>query len=769
MAEVPGDLGGLLELVRGVVAKGGGRLIYYYPEVSDEPSPGPRVDEIPVPREVAGSLARLGISRLYEFQWRAFKEISEGHDVVITAGTGTGKTEAFLLPVLSSIISEGRPGAYALLVYPTKALARDQARRLDALISGSGVRYAILDGDVPAAERRRIYEDPPPIIITNPDMIHVGLALSKDFRNLVTAARVVVIDELHVYQGVLGAHMRWILKRLSDAARHEIQFVGSGATIGNPGSLASAIFDRSDVKVVEGPRRRKGRALHAFVDYGASSRWTFAARLIAELVRQGLKVLGFVDSQQMAELLARIVSKTFGVEARVHRAGLQAEYRRAVERDFAEGRVKAVVATSTLELGIDIGDLDAVVMAALPKSFSSYLQRAGRAGRRDRPGLVVTLLGDDPIESYYARRPSEYFNRSPEPGFIEPNNIEVAKLHAAAMLLERGSLDLSSLSGPLAEALGELAQIGVAKLVGGRALVSWRSAKEYVEARGIRSSGPMVGIYHNARRIGEREMPMALYDLYPGAVYYHAGRPYLSSSLDVAGLRAAVVQLGEDVSFYTKPLYDIEVLEVRPLETRRSGAVALAYGDVKIKVSVNGYVVKDSASGATISESYYEAPITWEYWTKGVLLRYPLADFPTLESSLSAYHAVEHVLISAARPVVGAGDTDLSGVSYPTGHIVIYDSHVGGNGLSKLVYERFEEVQLIALDIVSGCTCEDGCPKCVFSPYCGSNNRYLSRRGAVKVLRSAVAVQEAAELHKPTSEEVKGDVKRLSSSPLRAA
>ncbi len=734
------ELQGLADRVSRAAAAKGGRVIYEHDEVQGDPSPGPSIDEVDLPPSLRESLRARGVERLYGFQWDAIRLIEGGKDVVLVAGTGTGKTEAFLIPLLRrGLKSKGEVSS--ILVYPTKALARDQARRLSSLISGTGVSFAVLDGDTPRDERRRIYDSPPAILITNPDMVHVGLAMSKDFRELVSTAEAVVLDELHVYQGVFGSHVKWLIYRLQGVARSDLQLVGAGATVGNPEQLGSQLFSR-EVEVVRGPRRRRGRAAHLFLDYGNNSRWTFASYLVSALVRADLKVLAFTDSQQMAELVARIARRSFSVEVGVHRAGLPAEHRRGVERDFAEGRLKAVVATSTLELGIDIGDLDAVVMASLPKSFSSYLQRAGRAGRRGRPGVIATLLGDDPIEAYYAARPEEFFNRPPDPGYVEPSNREIAKLHLAALALQRGSLGFDELPGPLSAVIDDLVRAGVIKALGRNLIVSPRTASQYIEARGLRNTGPMARLYHGARRIGEREMPMALYDLHPGAVYYHGGKVYLSASFDLDTLRVDLRPLPEGVSFYTKPLYDIDVREVSGEDSRLVGPVRLVYGDVHVAVSVKGYVIRDELSGSVVSEVYYESPLSWDYWTKGVMLKYPPLDFDSLEQGLSAYHALEHVLISASRPIVGASDTDLSGVSYPTGHIVIYDSHVGGNGASRLVFERLEEVQEMAEAIVGSCSCEDGCPRCVFSPYCGNNNRYLSRKGALRVLRALRAAEE---------------------------
>nr|MEB3851620.1 DEAD/DEAH box helicase [Desulfurococcales archaeon] len=716
-------------LIRGIVERFGGRLAYTHVERSGDPPPGPDPCSAGLPDKLCAALRSRGITRLYAHQYEALEGFRRGESIVIASGTGTGKTEAFLIPILEDLIaagpSPGRP--YAVVVYPTKALARDQLVRIKSLAeAGLGFRVEVLDGDTPRGRRSEIYIDPPHILVTNPDMMHYGMAFSDRFRGLISRASVVVLDEMHVYSGVFGSHVSWVLYRLRRlAGGRRLRFMGAGATIGNPEELASTLFG-SPARVVVGPRRRRGTAYHILVDQGRASRWTLAAALIAGLAREGLKVLGFADSHQMAELVARIARRSFGVNVGVHRAGLDAAQRREVEEWFREGRLRAVVATPTLELGIDIGDLDAVVTARMPRSYAAYLQRAGRAGRGGRPGVVITILGDDPIESYFLARPREYFEQEVDPSYLERSNLEVAKLHAAAILLQEGLVDGGGLPEPLLQALESLESLGVARRVRGSSYYpDWKAARAFVESRSLRSSGPIVGIYDvsrgpSGRRIGFRELPQALYDLYPGAIYYHGGRGMVSLRLDVAGLRAEVRPLGGEVGFYTKPLYTVDVVAVRPIDERRALGLKLVYADVKLTVSVEGYIVREEYSGAQLSEVRYEEPITWSYWTKGVMGRFPDPGFEKLIDAMSAYHALEHVLISASRPVVGAADTDLGGISYPSGHIVIYDSAPGGHGASRLVFDRFERVVRVAERILEGCTCDDGCPRCVFSPYCGS-------------------------------------------------
>jgi len=737
---IPLGSAGLDSVVRGIefaLERMGCRVVYRYFEEYGDPEWGPSVGDVGLNPVLAETLKGYGVRRLFKFQVEAFNSIKSRRDTLIVAGTGTGKTEAFLVPVVDDIMrfkSKWGLGPHAILVYPTKALARDQVSRMKILSQpGLGVNISILDGDTPLEERKRIYSNPPDILVTNPDMIHFGLALSRDFRDLISRAQYVVLDEIHVYNGVFGSHVRWVLSRLLNYVGGDVTLIGSGATIGNPEAFGAKLFGRS-VNVILGPRRRRGSATHYMVECGRASRWAVASMIIALLAKGGLKVLAFTDSQQMAELLARITVKSYGVKVGVHRAGLKAEHRREVEEAFKEGVLRAVVATPTLELGIDIGDLDAVVLTNLPKSYSSYLQRAGRAGRRGRQGLIYAILGDDAIEAYYTLRPREYFEQEVPPSYIEPYNLEIAKTHIAAMLMERGALRVNTIPRELHRALEELEELGVVEISSNIIRGVRGKLKVFLESRGgIRSTGHQVRIFEGPEEIGFRELPEALLDLYPGAVYYHAGRPYISMNLDLERRRAEVRSVRE-VSYYTRPLYTVEVEEFKPLDSTVFNNVKLLYGHVRVTLKVEGYTVREEASGALIAEIPLEKPLKWSYWTMGFMGRYPDAGFHDITRAISSYHALEHVLIAASRPVAGVADTDLGGVSYPSGHIVIYDASPGGNGASRLVLERFGRVVDIAEVIVSSCSCEDGCPRCVYSPYCGSNNRFLSRRGALRLI-----------------------------------
>ena len=730
----------LARLSKGLMASGS-RIIYVHEEVVEEPEPGPYVEQVGLDEALAERLKENGIERLYKFQYEAYKAISRGEDVFLVSGAATGKTEAFILPLLDKALKEG---TRSIIVYPTKALARDQLARFERYAIPLLLSMAVLDGDTPRRERERIYSSPPSLLVTNPDMVHFSLPRSGRFKRLLSGVGAVVLDEAHVYEGSFGSHVRLVLERLKALLGQGVQFVASSATIGNPAELGELLFGRP-VKVIEGVRRRRGKAYHVLVSAGKLSRWSIAAKLLYLASRAGLRCLAFVDSQQMCEVVARIARRE-GANVMVHRAGLLREERREVEDKLKSGELEGVVATPTLELGIDIGLLDAVMMAAPPPSFARYLQRAGRAGRRGRPGYIFTVLADDPIDAYYEREPERFFKQELTPVVFEPFNEEIMKVHLVAFLMERGGrLKLGSLPKGWEKAVEICTKEGWLFEKDGWLFLTRKGFKEF-GLYGLRSAGREVRIIDvgtNAK-IGSRSLPMALSDLHPGAIYLHQGRTYEVVELDLERFVARVRRLPEDVPFYTRPLYQVDVSEIALSELREADGVEVGYGSGAITKTVFGYAIRYIYGAA---EAPYEAPIvaleepiSWSFRTKLLVARYGGAAQP------EAIHALEHAIIHAARPVVGAGLSDLGGVSYPTGHIVIYDATPGGSGLSKLLFKRLERAHRIAHEILANCDCGDGCPRCIYDPFCGNNNRTLSRRGALKLARKLLKMELRAPL-----------------------
>ncbi|MEM0056947.1 MAG: DEAD/DEAH box helicase [Candidatus Geothermarchaeota archaeon] len=728
--------------------KFGVRVIYEKIEESGDPDEGPSVYEIGLPNSLITVLEKRGIRRLYKFQYEAYKRILDGYNVIIVAGTGTGKTEAFFIPLAKKILEKEASNPQCLLLYPTKALARDQIKRFLEYLTFGKLSIGIYDGDVSPSIRRKIAASPPSVIVTNPDMLHVGLVYSPYVEGFVKKAEAMVFDELHVYEGVLGAHLHHLVKRIELTKGEKIQFIAASATIGNPREFAENIFEEEFVEVY-GSLKRKGTAVHILVSAGYASRLTVLASIAKFLADNDLRFILFVDSQQLAEILASIIERQ-SVEVAVHRAGLSYEVRRNVEQKLREGSLQGVVSTPTLELGIDIGVLDAVLLASSPPSFVKYLQRAGRAGRRKK-GYIITVLGDDPIDSYYTKDPAAFFNRELTASFIEPLNEEVSKAHLIAHILRKGRENLRLLPIPWRSVVENLVSEGLIVKSGSYISPIYRLARKYFsEKSSIRSPGELIEVIEVSKGelLTTRELPIAILELYPGATYFYSKKPYEVIGLDIENKKAYLRPLEGSISTYSRPLHTVNVIDYVIHEEKVSGlGLEVVYAKVLVEDNVYGYLVKDIYGGEVLYTRKFDEPITYRFATRALLTRFPSLEEFDLLSSAEAFHAIEHAIISASRIVCGAGLTDLGGISYPSGDIVIYDAVVGGSGISKLLYTKFDKTVKTAFDIIRKCDCDDGCPRCIYDPYCGNNNRILSRKKALYVLSNIVSRKPLVKLH----------------------
>lgn len=730
------------------------RVIYERVEESGEPEPGPSIHDIELPELLVKVLEKRGIQRLYKFQYEAYRHVLNKENIVIVAGTGTGKTEAFFIPLAKRILEENVQNPLVLLLYPTKALARDQVKRFTEYSVYGKLGVGIYDGDTAKSLRRRIASNPPPVIVSNPDMLHVGLIYSPHVRKFVETANTFVFDELHIYEGVLGSHLHHLIHRLKLTRGKSAQFIASSATIGNPRELAESIFEEK-FKEIRGSIARKGVAVHILVSAGYMSRWSVVTSIAKFLANNDLRFIVFVDSQQLAEVLASAIELRHGVNVAVHRAGLPYEVRRDIESKLRDGALQGVVATPTLELGIDIGTLDAVIMATPPPSYPKYLQRAGRAGRKKR-GYVITVLGDDPIDSYYARKPAIFFEQELTPSVIEPLNEEVIKLHFVAYVLQAGKVLVSRIPWEWRQVLDELVVDRLVRRVGPYIVAIHQVGRKYVaEKGGIRTQGEVIEIVDLSKNqtIATRELPIAVLELYPGAVYFYVKRPYEVVKFDIASKKAYVREISGDLETYTKPLYTVNIVDYSTLSERVSGIGAVSYAKVLLEMVVDGYVVKNIYSGETHAIRTLSNPLVYRYVTRATLIKIPVPGDLDERSLAEAFHAIEHALIAASRVTCGAGLTDLGGISYPSGDIVIYDATIGGSGVSKLLYNKLEKAIEVAYELMDKCTCGDGCPRCIYSPYCGNNNKLLSKKKAIYVLHK-VLLQKSIIEAKPLIERI---------------
>jgi DEAD/DEAH box helicase domain-containing protein len=695
-------------------------------------------------------LLATGVTALYRHQAEAWEAASRRENVVVTTGTASGKSLAFNLPVLDAIARE--PTTRALYLYPTKALAQDQARAL-AELRLKGLKPAIYDGDTPT-ERRWQIRKWSNVVLTNPDMLHVGVLPHHDrWGDVLANLRYVVVDEAHVYRGVFGSHVANVLRRLRRTARlydAEPQFLLASATIANPGELA---LDLTGVGATVVDRDTSARAERQVViwnpplldaDLGLrASVLGDASRLLAQLTSRGLRTICFAKSRKAAELIHRFASERVdaATASRLapYRAGYTPEQRREIERRLVEGELLGVTATDALELGIDIGLLDCAISVGFPGTVASLRQQWGRAGRRER-GLAILVASDDALDQFFAREPGALLSRRVEAAILDHSNPRILDPHVLAAAFEApvGEADAEFLGSEAlrrAAVLPELEETPAGYVWKGRdypaARVSLRSgdAEAFTVVDG--DTGSLLGLVERDR---------AYSTVHEGAVYLHLGEQYLVESLSLAERVAVVRSAGVD--WYTQAKKESETtIESSERAARRYG-VELHFGRVSVTEQVVGYARKAVRDGATLDvvpllmpETTFETEAIW-FCPEPAHLE-GLEQMPKL---LGALHAAEHSLI-ALLPLWAMCDRwDIGGLStnvhYQTARptIFVYDGHAGGVGITERGFERFEDWVDDTVRMLGRCPCAAGCPSCVQSPKCGNLNEPLDKGGALAVL-----------------------------------
>jgi DEAD/DEAH box helicase domain-containing protein len=734
--------------------RGDGRL------VAESDEPGRPADEVPVPGslhpELGDALSAAGIEALWSHQAEALEAASRG-SLILTSGTASGKSLSFNLPVLDGLAAD--PKRRALYLYPTKALAQDQARKLSEL-GPPGLRHAIYDGDTPRDDRPQIRRRSN-LVLTNPDMLHVGvLPHHKGWADFLSNLDWVVVDEAHTYRGVFGSHVGNVLRRLRRVARlygATPSFILASATIANPGELAEGLTGVS-CQVLDddgAPRAERRIAMWnpPLIDERVGIRRSplpEAADLLAALVSQGVRTICFMRSRRGIELIQRSVRDRLEEMGRAdlahriapYRAGYTPQQRREIEAALMAGELLAVVATDALELGIDIGELDAALCVTFPGTVASLRQMWGRAGRR-RAGLALYMAGQDALDQFFCRHPDEFLDRPVEAAILDYRNerIRLQHLVAAAYELPLGDADDEALGEDWREAAEQLVGLGELRrtrdgryvtrhpgFVAGR--ISLRSASAETIAVVEADSGELIGDVEAERAFGT---------VHPGAVYLHLGRTYEVGELDLDSRRAIVSPFDDD--WYTQPKKLTEIYIDRAETSRRTAGVELSFGIVSVSEQVIAYQRKRLSDHAAIDTVELDLP-EQSYPTQALWYTLPAKLLRGLDGDrlLGALHASEHTQI-AVLPLLAMCDRwDIGGLStnvhFQTGvpTVFIYDGHPGGVGITRRGFDEFETLLRDAARLIAECPCAEGCPSCVQSPKCGNLNEHLDKAAALELM-----------------------------------
>ncbi len=726
------------EITREILYSKKDYISYYKTITEPEPSRGAPVDELGLDDAMVASLRQKGIEYTYKFQEDAILEILGGQNVVITAPTASGKTEAFAIPIIQKIANGGASGQIqAIFVYPTKALSRDQLPKIGQLARAAGVQVEVFDGDTKERDRDRILENLPQIIITNFDVLHYHMMYGTRFASACSMARFLVVDEAHVYSGIFGSNIHYVIKRLKRTCK-KIQFVASSATLQNAKEFCEQLFGER-MQLVEGSGKR-GRTDFVMIFPSLRTQRALVLELLEKMTAKKHKTMVFSNSHLSSELVAMQARKR-KIDIRVHRAGLMASYREFVERSFKEDRIMAISCTPTLELGIDIGNVDGVISSTIP--VNRLMQRIGRAARKGQRGFAFLALGNDPISQYYKNHPEDYFEDT-EKTYIDPQNPFVEEFHVLAMACDK---PISRHEMPEhADTIKRHLERGNLVLKEDRYFPNRDAVKSILSEYSIRGIGKSIDIFYNDKKVGERALPMALEELHESAVYFLAGIRYRVKEFDYPQKQyARLVLLPSNYPYYTKALTEEWPTIETIYEKRCASGIEVWFCKLRVQKRVYGYanleLGQEVAQGQKI---LLERPLQYDFVTKGIVFRAPspqnqsqLSENPEYVGA-SGYHATEHVIIEGSNMVTGGVSQDLGGISLGTsGLIFIYDGAIGGNGASKALYDRLEGAFERSLVILQECPCknEAGCPRCTFSYRCGNNNEYLHKGAAHEILQ----------------------------------
>jgi DEAD/DEAH box helicase domain-containing protein len=707
------------------------------------------VDPPPLHPRLLEALGGVGVERLYTHQAAAVDAAMSG-PFIVTTGTASGKSLCFNLPTLHALLS--KPTARALYLYPTKALAQDQARALAAFGLTRQIRPAIYDGDTPRDQRRAIRERAN-VVLTNPDMLHMGILPNhRAWDRFLAQLEVVVVDEAHVYRGVFGSHVANVLRRLRRLAPGVRIYLAS-ATVANPVELAERLTGLEDITLIDAdgspqPRRQIAMWNPPIVDEALASRRSVfgeAADVLADLLRNGARTICFVKSRRGVELLSKIVADLVPEQAEAvapYRAGYTPQQRRDIEARLVSGELRCVITTDALELGIDIGALDACVVVTFPGTVASLRQMWGRAGRRGH-GLAVYVAGEDALDQYFCRHPEQFLERPVEAAILDHRNEDIfrAQLVCAAHEAPLGPRD-DEVFGPEWRArAAELVAAG--QLVERRGHYVLRHPQDYPAARvSLRSASPdtfAVVETTSGEMLGTVEAARAFTTVHDGAIYLHQARSYEVQRLEIEERRALVQPFSG--SWYTQPKKETDTFIERVLERRELLGVELSFGIVSVSETVLAYQRKRLPDHEVIDLQMLDLPTT-EFSTQALWWEVPeemLASLPR-DALLGALHAAEHTQI-AVLPLLAMCDRwDIGGLStniHPqTGRatVFIYDGHPGGVGITRQGFHEFDVLTADAHRLIAECPCKAGCPSCVQSPKCGNLNEPLHKHGALELL-----------------------------------
>jgi len=645
---------------------------------------------------------------------------------------------------------------------------------------------AIYDGDTSPWHRRKIRERPPNVILTNPEMLHLSmLAFHGKWEPFWASLELVVLDEAHTYRGILGAHVAQVFRRLHricDLYGSRPTFVFSSATLSNPAQLANLLTGTTPI-AIDDNSAGSGRRFVVLMD-PVESPARAAILLLRAALHRGLRTIIFTQSRKMTELIALWARQQAGRYAdriAAYRAGFLPEERRDIEARLAGGQLLAVVSTSALELGIDIGDLDLCILVGYPGSIIATWQRSGRVGRNGQDSALVVIAGDNALDRYWLRHPKALLTQGPEAGVVNPYNPGVLEQHLICAAAEHPITETEPMLGDerIRSVVHELEQDGLLlRSADTGILVSRRKAPH--RKVDLRSTGAqyMIVDAQTEQRIGEIDSFRVFRETHPGAVYLHRGRTYRVETVDTTSRMVRVSEARVD--YYTRVIADKDIQILNLLGERRHGDIRFQKGHIQVTDRVTGYEIRKVRGGERIDTASLDLPpVVFE--TEGLWFNLPGRMEQNVRNTSRDFwggiHALEHAAIGIFPLLVLAEQKDLGGIATPfhpqlnEPAIFIYNGIPGGAGLCAQAFDRLTELFRYTASAVHDCPCDAGCPACVQSPQCGNRNRPLDKSAAFMIANTVLhqlnaEPEESAEIDEAASVSAVNDTHQRNVGPL---
>ncbi len=726
-----------------------GEAFVYHRYLSPRPSVyGP---ELPFHPDIARTMERLGVTRLYSHQVEAINHLRQGSHVMVATPTASGKSLIYNLMVLENALRNKQ--AKALYVFPLKALAQDQLKTLRPWLNGlegGKISAEIYDGDTSAYRRKKIRTAPPHILFTNPDMLHSGiLAYHQSWASLLQGLSFVILDEVHTYRGILGSHVNQVIRRLKRLCRHyhaNPRFILLSATVSNPQAFGESLIEER-LQVVESMGAPKAGHHFLFLNPLTSPNFS-AAKLFVDCLLQGFRTIAFTQSRQVTELIHLWVSRLsprLRQKISSYRAGFMPEERREIERRLASGELLGVVSTSALEMGIDIGYLDICLLVGYPGTIINTWQRGGRVGRSGRESMVILIAKPDALDQYFMKHPDDFFARSYEAAVLDPHNPHVIGAHLPCAAAERPlTMDDERFWPKDLTVHLEKLEIGGALRRSAEGEPTWFATRRYPQRDvNIRSAGESYTIFEKetGQAIGTIDGVRAFKECHPGAIYLHRAQQYVVDALLLAKKNISAHK--SDLQYFTRVRTDKETEIIQVYRSKPRGQFLVREGKLKVTEVVTSYE-KRALPGQTLMGTYPLdlPPQTFE--TVGLWVEIEDALQRYVEKRglhfMGGIHAVEHAAIGMFPLFALCDRNDIGGICY-TYHpqvaksaIFIYDAYPGGVGLAHHGFDIILQLLEKTREHLNSCECEEGCPSCIHSPKCGSGNKPLDKEAALVIL-----------------------------------